>query len=161
MEEKFGTSFADIEVHVGTPEAKLGLGMMQAEAATRGRKMAFAAESPSKETVAHELTHIVQNKQGGVANEQGQGAASLSSPAQATEKEATRVGGTAASSDVPVDVAQRGAADTIHRSLFGGIIGGILGAVGGAVIGGLLGGPIGASSAPSSVGSRARSSAMQ
>jgi len=123
-----------VEAHLGTPEAKVGLVMLGAEAATVGRKVAFIEETPALETVRHEAIHIKQAQAGG-----DQKPKALSSPEHATEQEA-RAGAREHAPTVET-TAQPG---TIHRSLFGGILGGVLGAIGGAVAGFFLGGPAGA-----------------
>ncbi len=142
MAAAFGTDFSDVEAHVGTPEAKLGLAILEAEAATVGRKVVFMDEQPSKEVVMHEATHLVQAEAGG-ANVTPKG---VSSPDQATEREASAVAeqSSALGSQASVNPEARAAPGTVHRSLFGGILGGVLGAVGGAVAGFFVGGPLGA-----------------
>jgi len=61
MERAFNQSFADVKVHTGQKEPMAQLG---AHAATEGRTVAFADSQPDKKLVAHELTHVVQNRGG-------------------------------------------------------------------------------------------------
>lgn len=59
MESKFGTSFAGVRAHTG-PEAAAASKALGAEAYTFGAEVGFRDRAPSRETVAHELTHVVQ-----------------------------------------------------------------------------------------------------
>jgi hypothetical protein len=69
MEGKFGMSFDDVKTYSGgqAKSAAKGLG---AEAFTYGNQIAFKHDKPSKDTVAHELTHVIQqsNVHSGVQN---------------------------------------------------------------------------------------------
>lgn len=64
MEERFGQSFEDVRARTG-PEAEEATTSLRANAFTMGRDVAFADASPSRELVAHELTHVVQQRSGG------------------------------------------------------------------------------------------------
>lgn len=59
MEAKFGTSFGGVQAHTGA-EASAASKALGAEAFTFGSQVGFRDEAPSRETVAHELTHVVQ-----------------------------------------------------------------------------------------------------
>ncbi|HET7499945.1 MAG TPA: DUF4157 domain-containing protein, partial [Kofleriaceae bacterium] len=120
---ELGTHFDGVEAHVGTAEAKVGLALLGAEAATVGRKVAFMEQAPAIETVRHEAIHLVQAQAGGDAAPKA-----VSSPDHAAEKEAAA--GAHQQSPTVEAAAQPG---TIHRSLFGGILGGVIGAIGGAI----------------------------
>ena len=133
-----GTSFDDVEAYLGTPEAVMGLAAIGAEAAQQGRKVAFMEANPSKETVLHEATHLAQAE--GQPESAG---AQVSTPGQAVEREAEQVA-QSASPDQPAQLGQQASGNTIHRSLFGGILGGVLGAIAGGVAGFFIGGPLGA-----------------
>jgi hypothetical protein len=85
MEQAFGQDFSGVSAHTGQSEALSGIG---ARAAARGEAVAFSESSPSVETVAHELTHVVQAREGG-GGVQGEGG--LSSPGEAAEVEASAV----------------------------------------------------------------------
>jgi hypothetical protein len=92
MESYFGRSFDDVIVKVGVP-----LGDLQATAAARGGTVLFEEESPSKETVAHELTHVVQAQGGALPGDQvarsgaTSGPAGTTSPGGGAEREASSV----------------------------------------------------------------------
>jgi len=58
MESAFGQDFSGVEAHQTTREALGGAGGM-----AQGETVAFAG-TPSKHTVAHELAHVVQHRQG-------------------------------------------------------------------------------------------------
>lgn len=61
MEAAFGQSFADVTVGLGKQREMASLG---AQAATQGEHIAFASPAPTKELVAHELAHVVQQRTG-------------------------------------------------------------------------------------------------
>lgn len=83
MEHAFSHDFSSVQAHLGQPEGMASLG---AAAAVRGDQVAFAAASPDKQLVAHELAHVVQARNAGGAS----GADSVSSPGSASEVEADR-----------------------------------------------------------------------
>lgn len=60
MEARFGQSFGDVRAHVD-PAAASAVG---ARAYTLGRDIVFASPAPERELVAHELAHVVQQRQG-------------------------------------------------------------------------------------------------
>lgn len=62
MERLFGQEFGGVEAHLGQADA---LSPMRAQAAARGEEVAFASNDPSPGLVAHELTHVVQQRQAG------------------------------------------------------------------------------------------------
>lgn len=81
MQSRLGADFSSVKAYTGRDLAPLG-----ARAATRGEQIAFAATSPDKETIAHELTHVLQARQGRA------GGATVSDPGDASEHEARQVG---------------------------------------------------------------------
>lgn len=135
LEERFQTDLSDVEAHVGTPQAQVGLVLSRAEAATEDRSVMFLDPAPDLETVAHEVVHLEQGTAGT--------AHALSQRGQAAEQEAEVLAADVAMGE-SVDVHEQAPAGTAHRSLFGAILGGVLGAVGGAVAGFFTGGPLGA-----------------
>jgi LysM repeat protein len=68
MEASFGQKFSDVSVHAGTDRARQGLASLGARAATRGRSVAFKDSSPTREVVAHELAHVVQQERTGATS---------------------------------------------------------------------------------------------
>lgn len=81
MEALFGADFSDVNVATGLGSQVTAMG---AAAFTDGQQVVFADASPDKETVAHELAHVVQ--QGGSV-----GASGVSAPGDASEQEADTV----------------------------------------------------------------------
>jgi hypothetical protein len=108
MEAKFGEDFSGVQIHTGNADVNtLGAG-----AATKGEHIHFASGSfdpNSKEgekLIAHELTHVVQQREGGKSGKPGVAPSSASA-----EREAETVG----ADDGPVKVARGTAAtDTVH-----------------------------------------------
>ncbi len=82
MEASFGRDFSNVEAHFGQRQEMRSMG---ARAAAQGHSVAFADDRPSRETVAHELTHVVQQEgsPGQVARRP-----EVSSPSDAAEREA-------------------------------------------------------------------------
>lgn len=91
MESLFGTSFADVRVHVGLQARQIG-----AQAFTLGTDLYFApgqydpASAHGQRLLGHELTHVVQQRQGRVRNPFGSGVAVVQDPS--LEAEAERMG---------------------------------------------------------------------
>ncbi|HEY5934755.1 MAG TPA: DUF4157 domain-containing protein [Kofleriaceae bacterium] len=81
MQSRLGADFSSVKAYTGRDLAPLG-----ARAATRGEQVAFSSASPDKETIAHELTHVLQARQGRA------GGAAVSDPGDASEHEAREVG---------------------------------------------------------------------
>jgi hypothetical protein len=67
MEAAFGHSFGNVRAHLGGSETGDGLSALGARAAAHGDAVAFRDASPSKDLVAHELAHVVQQRNGGGA----------------------------------------------------------------------------------------------
>jgi len=102
MEHSFGRSFADVRAYRG-PNARAAATALGARAYTRGMQIAFGEDSPSKEVVAHELTHVVQ---AGEADGGVRAKSAVSSAGDAHEREADRVGGLVASGQPSGPVAE-------------------------------------------------------
>ena len=62
MEQAFGSSFAGVRAYAGTSEARVGLARLGARAAAFGNSVAFADADPDERLVAHELAHVVQQR---------------------------------------------------------------------------------------------------
>jgi GNAT superfamily N-acetyltransferase len=95
MESALGTSFSDVRIHVGPEAASIG-----AVAFTWGADIHFAPGQYSPHTphgqflLAHELTHVVQQRAGRVSNPFGSGVAVVQD--HGLEAEADRMGRMAA-----------------------------------------------------------------
>ncbi len=92
MEQRFEADFSSVQSFAGR-----GLDDLGALAATRGEQVVFQSGSPDRQTVAHELTHVLQSRQGLASGGHGGGKA-MSDPGDASEREAR---GVAASLDGP------------------------------------------------------------
>ena len=79
MEARFATSFGTVRAHLGRAE----LGQLGAHAAARGETVAFASAQPDPAIVAHELTHVVQQRRAGASRLAAKSAVgAASSPAE-------------------------------------------------------------------------------
>jgi hypothetical protein len=118
MEQSFGADLSGVTAHTGKGTEMTAMG---ARAATDGSSVAFADASPGKELVAHEVAHVVQQRQagggGGVQKK-----STVSSPGSAAEVEADSVAPAAARGErVSVSEAPSGG---IHRDELPGAAGG-------------------------------------
>ena len=86
MEQAFGQDFSGVRSYTGQAGA---MGQLRAEAAAQGDDVAFADASPSRHLVAHELTHVVQQRQAGGGAVHGSD--TTSSPSDPAELEAESV----------------------------------------------------------------------
>ncbi len=84
MEAAFSEDFSTVRAFFGERARLAGI---EARAAAAGEVVVFGDESPDKETVAHELAHVVQQRVG------GGGGTGMSQPGGAAEREAADVGG--------------------------------------------------------------------
>jgi hypothetical protein len=66
MEVAFGESFSDLQVRLGASDEMAAMG---ARAETRGNQVSFASNAPDPGLVAHELTHVVQQRRGGATSQ--------------------------------------------------------------------------------------------
>lgn len=85
MESAFGQSFSGVQAHLGQADSMNAMG---ARAAASGDHVAFASSNPDKEVVAHELTHVVQQRGG---NGGVQASSTVSRAGDASEREAEHV----------------------------------------------------------------------
>ncbi len=108
MEAFFGTSFADVRVHVGNEASSIG-----ALAFTHGTDLYFAPGQynpqtvPGQQLLGHELTHVVQQRAGRVRNPIASGVAVVQDPA--LEAEAERMGTCVATASPPIQAKRAGA----------------------------------------------------
>jgi hypothetical protein len=102
MEGRFGTDFGGVRVHTDG-QAAASAGAVNAHAYTVGNDIVFGgggydpASPTGQRTIAHELTHVVQQRSGPVDGTPAAGGIQLSNPAdrfeQAAERNAERVMG--------------------------------------------------------------------
>lgn len=87
MEARLGAQFSDVRVHTGTV-AEASAAAVGARAYTCGGHVVIGADGADNHTLAHELTHVIQQRQGPVAGT-GQGSGfKVSDPADAYERAA-------------------------------------------------------------------------
>ena len=93
MEGAFGADFSDVRIHTG-PEASRSADFVQARAYTVGNEIVFAnsAYAPGTDDgdrrLAHELTHVVQQRQGPVDGTPQEDGIAVSSPSDRFERAA-------------------------------------------------------------------------
>lgn len=98
MERVFGESFGDVQVTTGDS----GLGARGIRGAAEGNAVRFADAQPDRGLVAHELTHVVQQRQAGSASV---ALSAESHPGDAAEVEARAIGARVGAGDLsPVTV---------------------------------------------------------
>jgi hypothetical protein len=115
MESRLGHDFSDVRVHTGQ-KADQSARSINAQAYTVGNDVVFQSgkytpETPvGMHTLAHELTHVVQQKAGPVSGTPVSGGIRLSDPSDAFEQAAER-NATAALSGAPVSAASPAGGD--------------------------------------------------
>ncbi len=94
MESALGADFGDVEVHTGGA-ASASAASVQAHAYTVGNHVVFGegryqpGTDDGRRTLAHELTHVVQQRQGPVEGTPAPGGIRVSDPGDRHEREAT------------------------------------------------------------------------
>ena len=106
MESRFGTDFSDVRLHDGAAAAASAAGV-GARAYTSGSHVVLGEDGADKHTLAHELTHILQQRTGPVQGTDYGGGLRVSDPSDAYERAAEANAGrvmsdTAAAGRVPV-----------------------------------------------------------
>jgi hypothetical protein len=145
FEPRFGHDFSNVRVHADARAADAAR-TVNALAFTVGRDLffgggQFAPETgPGKRLLAHELTHVVQQKN---FNATPQAKSLFSSSTDRAEQEASRVADKVDAGE-RVEIKQQPTAIVQGNGLVGAGIGAGIGALAGGLLGGLLGGPIGA-----------------
>jgi hypothetical protein len=94
MESSFGQDFSSVRIHTG-PSAAASAASVQAIAYTVGNDIVMPrgidhSSEASMHTLAHELTHVVQQRSGPVEGTPAQGGISISAPTDRFEQEAER-----------------------------------------------------------------------
>jgi hypothetical protein len=98
MESSFGQSFEDVRIHTG-PQASKSAESVGANAYTVGSDIVFrggqfdAGSATGQRTLAHELTHVVQQRSGPVDGTEAPGGIRLSDPADKFERAAEQTAG--------------------------------------------------------------------
>jgi hypothetical protein len=106
METSLGHDFGDVQIHTGS-DASASAKSIQAKAYTSGNHIVFdegryQPETPDgRRTLAHELTHVVQQRQGPVDGTEAPGGIKVSHPSDRFEQEAEHVAERVASGPSP------------------------------------------------------------
>ncbi|WP_210585238.1 DUF4157 domain-containing protein [Streptomyces sp. GESEQ-35] len=87
MESRFGTDFSDVRLHTGGAAARSARAI-GARAYTSGSHVVLGPGGGDKHTLAHELTHVVQQRQGPVAGTDSGAGLRISDPSDRFEREA-------------------------------------------------------------------------
>ncbi|GAA2649945.1 MULTISPECIES: eCIS core domain-containing protein [Streptomyces] len=87
MESRLGADFSDVRVHSG-PLAQRSAAEIGARAYTSGRDVVIGAGGGDKHTLAHELTHVIQQRQGPVSGTDTGRGLRVSDPGDRFEREA-------------------------------------------------------------------------
>ncbi|PZT71607.1 MULTISPECIES: eCIS core domain-containing protein [unclassified Streptomyces] len=87
MEERLGADFSDVQLHTGHA-AQRSAAEIGARAYTSGSHVVIGAGGVDKHTLAHELTHVIQQRQGPVAGRPTEDGLSVSDPGDRFEREA-------------------------------------------------------------------------
>ncbi|MFI1812300.1 DUF4157 domain-containing protein [Streptomyces sp. NPDC020422] len=87
MEARLGADFSDVRVHTGAT-AQRSAAEIGARAYTSGRDVVIGAGGGDKHTLAHELTHVIQQRSGPVSGTDNGSGLSLSDPSDAFERAA-------------------------------------------------------------------------
>lgn len=118
MEARLGHDFSDVRVH-DDATAQASARAVQAHAYTVGSHVVFQRDAYAPETeagrhtLAHELTHVVQQRSGPVDGTSGPGGVKVSDPADRFEQEAEATAHRAMST--PAAAVQREAADDLEE----------------------------------------------
>lgn len=92
MEGRFGADFSDVRLHTG-PDARHLAADFGARAYTTGSHVVVGEAGMDDRTLAHELTHVLQQRRGQVAGREVRPGVRLSEPADRDEREAEAVAG--------------------------------------------------------------------
>nr|WP_107054572.1 DUF4157 domain-containing protein [Streptomyces sp. NRRL S-350] len=87
MEARLGADFSDVRVHTG-PAARASAAEIGARAYTSGNHVVLGEGGLDRHTLAHELTHVVQQRRGPVAGTDNGSGLRVSDPSDRFEREA-------------------------------------------------------------------------
>ncbi|WP_306330060.1 eCIS core domain-containing protein, partial [Streptomyces venezuelae] len=87
MESRLGADFSDVRLHTG-PAARRSAAEIGARAYTSGSHVVIGTGGADKHTLAHELTHVIQQRHGPVSGTDNGAGLSLSDPSDRFEREA-------------------------------------------------------------------------
>ncbi|MGW8784029.1 eCIS core domain-containing protein [Streptomyces sp. NPDC055796] len=101
MEARLGADFSDVRIHTGGA-AKASAADLGARAYTSGSHVVIGEGGADKHTLAHELTHVIQQRKGPVAGTDHGNGLRVSDPSDRFEREAEANATRALSGSVPV-----------------------------------------------------------
>jgi hypothetical protein len=124
MEARLGADFSGVRLHTGAA-AERSARELGARAYTSGEHVVLGTTGADKHTLAHELTHVIQQRQGPVAGTDGGDGLRVSDPSdrfeRAAEANATRVMSAphpaACREDGPTDSAERSGPPAVQRAV--------------------------------------------
>ncbi|WP_435845801.1 eCIS core domain-containing protein [Streptomyces exfoliatus] len=87
MEARLGADFSDVRIHSDTA-AKASAAEIGARAYTSGSHVVIGEGGGDRHTLAHELTHVIQQRQGPVAGTDNEAGLKVSDPSDRFEREA-------------------------------------------------------------------------
>lgn len=87
MEARLGADFSDVRLHTGSA-ARASASEIGARAYTSGNHVVLGDGGSDKHTLAHELTHVIQQRQGPVAGTDNGSGLKVSDPSDRFEREA-------------------------------------------------------------------------
>ncbi|GAA0242587.1 DUF4157 domain-containing protein [Cryptosporangium japonicum] len=87
MESRLGADFSEVRLHSG-PAAAASAAALDARAYTSGEHVVLGAGGADRHTLAHELTHVIQQREGAVAGTATDDGLTVSDPSDAFERAA-------------------------------------------------------------------------
>lgn len=87
MEDRLGADFSDVRIHDDS-SARASAAEVGARAYTSGNHVVMGESGENKHTLAHELTHVIQQRQGPVAGTDNGNGLKISDPSDRFEREA-------------------------------------------------------------------------
>ncbi|WP_086741008.1 DUF4157 domain-containing protein [Streptomyces glaucescens] len=87
MESRLGADFSDVRIHTGSA-ANASAAEVGARAYTSGNHVVLAADGRDAHTLAHELTHVIQQRRGPVSGTDNGAGLKVSDPSDRFEREA-------------------------------------------------------------------------
>ncbi|MFG2994553.1 DUF4157 domain-containing protein [Streptomyces sp. NPDC048257] len=122
MEARLGADFSDVRIHTGEA-ARASAAEIGARAYTSGHHVVIGEGGADRHTLAHELTHVIQQRQGPVAGTDNGSGLSVSDPSDRFEREAEANATRALSGPVPSQATKGPAertgagAESVQRSI--------------------------------------------
>ncbi|MFI6650822.1 DUF4157 domain-containing protein [Streptomyces sp. NPDC050529] len=104
MEARFGADFADVRIH-NDGAARTSAAEIGARAYTSGSHIVLGDGGGDRHTLAHELTHVIQQRQGPVSGSDNGGGLKVSDPSDRFEREAEAQATRVLSGSAPVRAA--------------------------------------------------------